>query len=100
MEYSKNIKVIPVSIGWNDIGSFTALSEIFSPDETGNIIRDTETIIHDSNDNIIICNDCTVSLLGVKNLIVVKNGNNILISHKDSAQDIKKIVNKYNELKK
>ncbi|MHA4984939.1 hypothetical protein [Cetobacterium somerae] len=30
-----------------------------------------------------------------KNLIVVKNGDNILISHKDRAQDIKKIVNKY-----
>ena len=99
MEYSKNIKVIPVSIGWNDIGSFTALTEVFSSDETGNIIRDTETIIHEANDNIVICKDCTVSLLGVKNLIVVKNGDNILISHKDSAQDIKKIVNKYNELK-
>lgn len=100
MEYSKNIKVIPVSIGWNDIGSFTALSEVFSADEMGNIIRDTETILYEANDNIVICKDCTISLLGVKNLIIVKNGDNILISHKDSAQDIKKIVNKYNELKK
>lgn len=100
MEYSKNIKVIPVSIGWNDIGSFTALSEVFDSDEAGNIIRDTETIVHDASNNIVICEDCIVSLLGVKNLIVVKNGNNILISHKDSSQDIKKIVNKYNELKK
>lgn len=100
MEHSKNIKVIPVSIGWNDIGSFTALSEVFILDEFGNVIKDTETIIHDSSNNIIICKDCMVSLLGVKNLIVVKNGDNILISHKDSAQDIKKIVNKYNDLKK
>lgn len=100
MEYSKNIKVIPVSIGWNDIGSFTALTEVFDSDETGNIIRDTEIITHDANNNIIICKDCTVSLLGVKNLIVVKNENNILISHKNSAQDIKKIVTKYNELRK
>lgn len=100
MEYSKNIKVIPVSIGWNDIGSFTALSEVFSADKSGNIIRGTETIIQDAYNNIIICRDCVVSLLGVKNLIVVKNGSNILISHKDSAQDIKKIANKYNELNK
>ncbi|MGL5963588.1 MAG: mannose-1-phosphate guanylyltransferase [Fusobacteriaceae bacterium] len=100
MEYSKNIKVIPVSIGWNDIGSFTALTDVFEGDNSGNIIRDTETILHDANNNIVICDNCTVSLLGVKNLIVVKNGDNILISHKDSAQDIKKIVSKYNELKK
>ncbi|MHA4984940.1 hypothetical protein [Cetobacterium somerae] len=52
MEYFKNIKIILVSIRWNDISSFTALSEVFSPDETGNIIRDTEIIIHDSNNNI------------------------------------------------
>lgn len=100
MEYSKNIKVIPVSIGWNDIGSFTALSEVFEPDDSENIIRNTKTITHEANNNIIICSDCTVSLLGVKNLIVVKNEDNILICHKDSVQDIRKIVNKYNELKK
>lgn len=99
MEYSKNIKVIPVSIGWNDIGSFTALSEVFIPDEFGNIVRNTEILTHEATNNIVICEDCRVSLLGVKNLIVVKNGKNILISHKESAQDIKKIVNKYNNLK-
>lgn len=99
MEHSKNIKVIPVSIGWNDIGSFTALSEVFEPDQSGNIIRNTETIIHNADNNIVISDDCIVSLLGVKNLIVVKNENNILISHRDSAQDIKKIVSKYNNSK-
>ncbi|WP_047383262.1 mannose-1-phosphate guanylyltransferase [Cetobacterium sp. ZWU0022] len=97
MEYSKNIKVIPVSIGWNDIGSFTALSEVFEADKDGNIIRNTKAIIHEANNNIVICDSGTISLLGVKNLIVVKNRDNILISHKDSAQDIKKIVAKYNE---
>lgn len=99
MEYSKNIKVIPVSIGWNDIGSFTALSEVFNCDELENIIRNTEAIIHEASNNIVVCDDCTVALLGVKNLIVVKNENNILICHKDNAQDIKKIVSKYNKLR-
>lgn len=97
MEYSKNIRVIPVDIGWNDIGSFSALSQIFEPDEDGNIIRETSVITQDSSNNIVIAKDCTVSLLGVKNLIVVKNGDNILISHRDKAQDIKKIVQKYND---
>lgn len=99
MEYSKNIKVIPVSIGWNDIGSFTALSEIFTPDSFGNVVKNTKVLTHEARNNIIICEDCTVSLLGVKNLIVVKNGNNILVSHKDNSQDIKKIVTKYNNFK-
>ena len=92
MEYSKNIKVIPISMGWNDIGSFTALSDIFEADENGNIVRGKEAIFYESQNNIIISDDCEVSLLGVKDLIIVKNGKNILISHKKNAQDIKKII--------
>ena len=100
MEYSKNIKVIPVSIGWNDIGSFTALLDIFNPDNFGNVVKNTKVLSYEASNNIIICEDCTVSLLGINNLIVVKNGNNILVSHKDNSQDIKKIVTKYNDFKR
>lgn len=100
MEYSKNIKVIPVSIGWNDIGNYTALTEIFTPDTKGNIAKNTEIIVHDSSNNIVIAEEFRVSLLGVKNLIIVKNDENILVCHKENAQDIKKIVIEYNKLKK
>lgn len=100
MEHSKNIKVIPISIGWNDIGSFTTLAEVFESNEEGNIVKDTELIVYESSNNIVICKNYIVSLLGVNNLIVIKNEENILIAHKDKAQDIKKIVNKYNENKK
>ena len=72
MEFSKNIKVIPISIGWNDIGSFTALEEVFDSDEYGNIIKAEKTVIHESANNIIISDDSIISLLGIKNVIVVK----------------------------
>lgn len=55
--------------------------------------------MHEASNNIVIAKDCTISLLGVKNLIVVKNGDNILISYKESVQDIKKVVYKYNVLR-
>lgn len=100
MEYSKNIKVIPISIGWNDIGSFTNLAEVFKPDEEGNVAKDTQLITREANNNIVICKNHMVALLGVSDLIVVKNEKNILIAHKDNAQDIKKIVDKYNKEKK
>lgn len=50
----------------------------------------------DSTDNIIVAKGCVVSLLGVENLIVVRNGDNILVAHKDKGQEIKKIVTQYN----
>lgn len=92
MEYSKNIRVIPIDIGWNDIGSFSALDEIFTKDEHGNIFKDSKVNKLDSLNNIVLVDDLNVSLLGVENLIIVKNGNNLLIGKKDRAQDIKKII--------
>ncbi|MGL4864059.1 MAG: mannose-1-phosphate guanylyltransferase [Clostridium sp.] len=95
MEYSRNIRVIPVDIDWNDIGSFNALEEIFDKNASGNIVRYCNIRELDSSDNIVIGKDVTVSLLGVKNLVVVKNGDNILIANKFRTQDIKKIIKNY-----
>ncbi|WP_432205373.1 mannose-1-phosphate guanylyltransferase (plasmid) [Cetobacterium somerae] len=92
MEYSKNIRVIPVDIDWNDIGSFNALEEVFDKNKAGNIVRYCNVHELDSSDNIVIGKDVTISLLGVKDLVVVKNGDNILIANKFRTQDIKKII--------
>ena len=92
MEYSKNIRVIPVDIEWNDIGSFNALEEVFQKNDAGNIVRYCNVKELDSSDNIVIGEGTTISLLGVKDLVIVKNGDNILIANKNRTQDIKKII--------
>ena len=94
MEHSKNVRVIPIDIEWNDIGSFNAFDEIFGKDEYGNVLKANEVKVLDSNNNIVISDGLNISLLGVENLVIVKNGNNILISHKEKTQDIKKIIKK------
>lgn len=91
MEYSKNIRVIPVDIGWNDIGSFNALEDIFPKDTSGNVIRNSKVVELDSYNNIVVAEDVKISLLGVKELVIIKNGDNILIADKKRTQDIKKI---------
>lgn len=93
MEYSKNIRVIPVDIGWNDIGSFNALEEVFEKDISGNVIRNSSVREIDSKNNIVVGDGINISLLGVENLVVVKNGDNILIADKSRTQDIKKLIN-------
>ncbi|MGL5124374.1 MAG: mannose-1-phosphate guanylyltransferase, partial [Fusobacteriaceae bacterium] len=94
MEYSKNIRVIPVDIGWNDIGSFNALDDIFEKNLAGNVVRNSKVIELDSIDNIVLGDGANISLLGVKDLVIVKNGDNILIANKSRTQDIKKIMKK------
>ncbi|MGL4863984.1 MAG: mannose-1-phosphate guanylyltransferase [Cetobacterium sp.] len=94
MEYSKNIRVIPVDIGWNDIGSFNALDEVFPKNNAGNVVRNSTVLELDAVDNIVVGDGAKISLLGVKDLVVVKNGDNILIANKARTQDIKKIIQK------
>lgn len=94
MEYSKNIRVIPVDIGWNDIGSFNAFDEIFEKDENGNVIRGKEIREVDSKNNIVISDDLNISLLGIENLVIVKKDKELLITKKNKIQEIKKILNK------
>ncbi len=92
MEYSKNIRVIPVDIDWNDIGSFNAFDEIFPKDETGNIVRGQGIRILDSKNNIVISEDLNISLLGIEDLVIVQNKENLLITKKNRTQDIKNIL--------
>ena len=92
MEYSKNIRVIPVDIDWNDIGNFNAFDEIFPKDETGNIVRGQEIRNLDSKNNIVISDDLNISLLGIEDLVIVQNKENLLITRKNRTQDIKKII--------
>lgn len=91
MEKTNRIKVIPSDFGWNDIGSFNALREVLESDRNGNIIKNSYVRQFDSNNNIIITDDCEVNIVGVDNIIFVQKDNKILICNADRVQDIKKL---------
>lgn len=96
MEHAPNIVVIPSSFGWNDVGSYQAFQELFTPNEEGNIILNTNSISVDSNNNIIIGSDDNkrVSLLGVNDMIIVYTKTDVLVCSKNRCQDIKQIIKK------
>ncbi len=95
MEKYPKTYVIPVDFGWNDIGSFTALAEVFAPDENGNIIRNAKVKEYKTKGNIVIgfsSPNKTIALLGVEDIIVVDTPDAILVCTKKEAQNIKKIL--------
>lgn len=93
MEKYHNTMVIPSDFGWNDIGSFPALEEVFEGDDNGNIIINTILNQFDSKNNIIV-GSCgkNISIVGIEDLVIVETENDILICSKASAQDIKKVI--------
>ena len=92
MEKVSNAVVIPVDMGWSDVGSWSALHEIGVQDENNNIfIGDT---FHVSTKNSYVRSEHKlVTTLGIDDLIIVDTDDALLVAHKDHVQDIKEIVN-------
>jgi mannose-1-phosphate guanylyltransferase len=92
LEKSKNVIVVPgSSFGWNDLGSFVSLEEVY-PKAEGGVARAGRVIAIDSLANIVDVPGKTVALLGVTDMVLVDAGDVILVAAKERAQDVKKLV--------
>ena len=91
MENSKHVAVVACDIGWTDIGSWNALSELQEPDAQGNRILG-EALLHGTDNCYVQSPQRIVGLVGVSDLIVVDTPDAVLVAHRDRAQDVKQIV--------
>lgn len=91
MEKTKNAVVIACDIGWNDIGSWNAISDLVEADGNGNRVVG-EVLLHDVKNSFVQSEGRLVGAVGVKDLIVVDTPDALLIAHKDRAQDVRQIV--------
>lgn len=91
MERADSVYMLEGDFGWNDIGSFDALSALYDCDNKGNVVRG-ENVSIDSGNNIVIGEKKLIACLGVENLIIVDTEDALLVCRKDRAQDVKEIV--------
>lgn len=93
MERSDRVQVIPVEMGWSDVGSWSALPEVITPDAMGTVAINTAGHISiDSSDCLVYGDNRTIATVGVNRLIVVSTPDALLVCHRDRAQDVKKVV--------
>ncbi len=93
MEKTAHVVAIPAAVGWSDVGSWFALTEVRGATEVGNNTLIGEVHAIDSTDNVVVTDDDTlIGLIGVSDLIVVKSGDAILVVRKDQAQRVKDLV--------
>ncbi|MDF3864462.1 mannose-1-phosphate guanylyltransferase/mannose-6-phosphate isomerase [Pseudomonas denitrificans (nom. rej.)] len=91
MERSSRVVTVPCSIGWNDIGSWSAMSGLVEADKQGNRLSG-HSISHDAFNNFVHSPDRLTALVGVQDLIVVDTPDAVLISHREHAQDVRHIA--------
>lgn len=88
MEKSAQVAVVPCDIGWSDVGSWSALSNLVAPDAQGNRIEG-EALLHDVTNTYIRAGDRLVGAVGVENLIIVDTPDALLVADRRRAQDVK-----------
>lgn len=93
MEKSLRVEMVPVEMGWSDVGSWSALPEVVEPDSSGNICINAAGHINvDSSGCLIYSDGRIVATVGVENIVVVSTPDALLVCDRDRCQDVKKVV--------
>ena len=90
MERADNVLVIPVDFGWNDVGSWTSLQDVWKTDEEGNAVKG-KILSLNAKGCVVSSPQKLAALVGVEDLIIVDTPDAILVCRKDKAQDIKQL---------
>ncbi|RJG09701.1 mannose-1-phosphate guanylyltransferase/mannose-6-phosphate isomerase [Pseudomonas cavernicola] len=92
MEKTSRACVVPLAAGWSDVGSWSSLWEVHAKDGNGNVLKG-DVVVENSHSCYVHGNSKLVALLGMEDVVVVETKDAVMIAHKDSVQDVKKLVN-------
>ncbi len=86
--------VLPVDIGWDDIGNWATLSRLLSKDDRDNLIHGGgRTVLLDTTGTYVYATEKRlVATAGVQDLVIVDTPTALLVCHKSEAQAVKEIV--------
>jgi mannose-1-phosphate guanylyltransferase / mannose-6-phosphate isomerase len=91
MERTERAAVIPVDLGWSDIGSWNAVWDVLERDQAGNAIAGSVLAV-DTRNSLIRSEDVLTATIGVDDLIVVSTADAVLICARTKAEQVKKVV--------
>ena len=92
MERAERMAVIPVDIGWDDIGSWAAVYEVLSTDRGQNVTRGGGRLVDLDAQGNLISSERLVVTIGLEDLVVIDTPDVLLICRRDNAQEVKRAV--------
>ena len=91
MEKTKNAVVIPMDADWSDIGSWSSIWNLSKKDYNGNAIHG-DVVLHSSHNSYVRTDGMLVAVIGLDDIVLVATKDVIMVSHKNSVENIKKIT--------
>jgi mannose-1-phosphate guanylyltransferase len=94
MEKARDVVVIPIDIGWSDIGSWSSLLDILPGDADGNVCVHAEHLNSGSRAVLVHGRGRVVATIGLEDVIIVDTEDVVLVCHKDQAEAVKRMVDR------
>ncbi|MEC7675479.1 MAG: mannose-1-phosphate guanylyltransferase/mannose-6-phosphate isomerase, partial [Pseudomonadota bacterium] len=91
MEHTQTAAVVPVEMGWNDVGAWGALWDIAEKDAHGNAVQG-DVILHDTANAYVRAEHGLVAVAGLDNVVVVATDDAVLVVDRARTQDVKTLV--------
>lgn len=92
MEKADGVVMLESAFDWDDVGEWPAISRHYPADDLGNVFKGAGFALDASGNLTYAESGHTISLLGVKDLIVVQSEDATLVCHKDYAQKVKQLA--------
>lgn len=96
MENTEHAAMVPADMDWSDIGNWQALHAALSKDAAGNAVRGTAELV-DCRNVLVDSDGPRVSVIGLEGVIVVVNGDEVLVTSADGAQQVGKLSGAANQ---
>jgi mannose-1-phosphate guanylyltransferase len=92
MEKAQRVAMVESSFDWDDVGEWPAIERHYPQDENGNVFKGEGLALNSSGNLTFSESGHCITLLGVKDLIVVQSGDATMVCHKDKAQEVKALA--------
>jgi mannose-1-phosphate guanylyltransferase len=96
MERAEDVAVIPVDIGWSDVGSWATLFELLPADAEGNVVVGQHVGL-DTKGCLLHGSRRLIATIGLEDMIVVDTEDALLVCPKGRAQEVRDLVRKLKE---
>jgi mannose-1-phosphate guanylyltransferase/mannose-6-phosphate isomerase len=83
--------VVPLNVGWSDVGAWDAVWKIGKKDEKDNSASG-DVVLEDTRHSLVLSTSRLVSCVGIDGLVVVETPDAVLVAQMDKVQDVKQIV--------
>ena len=94
MEKARDVVVIPIDVGWSDIGSWSSLLDLLPGDEDGNVCLHAEHVSAGSRRVLVHGRERMVATIGLEDIIIVDTEDVVLVCRKDQAEAVKRMVDR------